>query len=108
MTAQHANLVTNERSVAKRPAGRVLIDVQQNAMGRPLAAAYSVRAFPKAPISAPVLPRELRPTLRPENLNIRTIFARMREKGDLWKEFWKSRQRIEGAIEALSSHLPRK
>src|SRR5256884_8093691 len=38
VTAQHPNLVTNERSVAKRPAGRVLIDVQQNAMGRPLAA----------------------------------------------------------------------
>jgi bifunctional non-homologous end joining protein LigD len=108
VTAQHANLVTSERSVAKRPAGRVLIDVQQNAMGRPLAAAYSVRAFPKAPVSAPVLPRELRPSLRPENLNIKTIFARLKEKGDLWKDFWKSRQRIEGAIEALSSNLPAK
>ncbi len=106
VTAQHANLVTNERSVAKRPAGRVLIDVQQNAMGRPLATAYSVRAFPKAPVSAPVLTRELRPSLRPENLNIKTIFARLNEKGDLWKDFWKSRQKIEGAIEALSSHLP--
>ena len=28
VTAEHAGLVTNERSVAKRPAGRVLIDVQ--------------------------------------------------------------------------------
>src|SRR5215472_12036571 len=55
VTAQHPNLVTNERSVAKRPAGRVLIDVQQNAMGRPLAVAYSVRAFPRAPVSAPVV-----------------------------------------------------
>jgi bifunctional non-homologous end joining protein LigD len=108
VTAQHPNLVTNERSVAKRPAGRVLIDVQQNAMGRPLAAAYSVRAFPKAPVSTPVLARELRPSLRPENLNIKTIFARLKAKGDLWKDFWKRRQRIEGAIEALSSNLPAK
>jgi len=106
VTAQHPTLVTNERSVAKRPAGRVLIDVQQNAMGRPLAAAYSVHAFPKAPVSTPVLPRELRPNLRPENLNIKTIFARLKEKGDLWKDFWKSPQNIEGAIEKLSSHLP--
>src|SRR6266581_3187667 len=105
VTAQHPNLVTNERSVAKRPAGRVLIDVQQNAMGRPLAAAYSVRAFPKAPVSTPVLPRELKPGLRPENLNMKTIFARLKEKGDLWKDFWKSQQRIEGAIEALSSKV---
>ncbi|HEY6946972.1 MAG TPA: DNA ligase D [Candidatus Acidoferrum sp.] len=106
VTAQHSNLVTNERSVAKRPAGRVLIDVQQNAMGRPLAAAYSVRAFPKAPVSAPVLPHELRPSLRPESLNIKTIFARLKEKGNLWKDFRKSQQRIEGAIERLSQNLP--
>jgi bifunctional non-homologous end joining protein LigD len=108
VTAKHANLVTNERSVAKRPPGRVLIDVQQNALGRPLAAAYSVRAFPKAPVSTPVSARELRPSLRPENLNIKTIFARLKEKGDLWKDFWKHRQRIEGAIEALSSGLSAK
>lgn len=107
VTAQHSNLVTSERSVAKRPAGRVLIDVQQNAMGRPLACAYSVRAFPKAPVSTPVSARELKPSLHPENLNIRTIFARLKEKGDLWKDFWKSRQRIEGAIEALSNHVAR-
>jgi len=108
VTAQHPNLVTNERSVAKRPAGRVLIDVQQNAHGRPLAAAYSVRAFPKAPVSTPVSARELRPSLRPEKLNIQTIFARLKEKGDLWRDFWKSRQGIEGAIEALSSHIQTK
>jgi len=105
VTAEHPNLVTNERSVAKRPAGRVLIDVQQNALGRPLAAAYSVRAFPKAPVSAPLLPRELRPSLRPENLNIKTIFARLKEKGDLWKDFWKKRQRLEAAIELLSESM---
>ena len=48
VTAEHPSLVTNERIVAKRPAGRVLIDVQQNAQGRPLAAAYVVRAFPES------------------------------------------------------------
>jgi bifunctional non-homologous end joining protein LigD len=106
VTAEHSHLVTSERIVAKRPAGRVLIDVQQNAHGRPLAAAYSVRAFPQAPVSTPLLPRELRPTLRPETLNIKTVFARLKEKGDLWGDFWKRRQRLEGAIEALSNRIP--
>jgi len=106
VTTEHSNLVTHERIVAKRPAGRVLIDVQQNAHGRPLAAAYSVRAFPEAPVSAPILPGELRPSLRPANLNIKTIFARLKEKGDLWRDFWKKRQRLEEAIEALSSRIP--
>jgi bifunctional non-homologous end joining protein LigD len=105
VTARHPTMVTNERSVAKRPAGRVLIDVQQNAMGRPLACAYSVRAFPKAPVSTPVAARELKMSLRPENLNIKTIFARVKEKGDLWKDFWKNQQRIEGAIELLSDAM---
>jgi len=106
VTAEHPNLVTSERIVAKRPAGRVLIDVQQNAHGRPLAAAYSVRAFPQAPVSTPLLPRELRASLRPETLNIKTVFARLKEKGDLWADFWKRRQRLENAIELLSRRMP--
>jgi bifunctional non-homologous end joining protein LigD len=106
VTAEHPNLVTNERTVAKRPVGRILIDVQQNAHGRPLAAAYSIRAFPQAPVSCPLLPRELRPSLRPETLNIKTVFARLKEKGDLWGDFWKRRQRLEQAIELLSERVP--
>ena len=106
VTSEHANLVTNERSVAKRPAGRILIDVQQNAHGRPLAAPYSVRAFPKAPVSAPILPQELRKNLRPETLNIKTVFARLKEKGDLWGDFWKRQQRLEEAIELLGQLMP--
>ena len=108
VASEHPNLVTNERSVARRPAGRVLIDVQQNALGRPLAAPYAVRAFPKAPVSTPILPRELRKNLRPETLNIKTIFARLKEKGDLWGDFWKRRQRLEQAIELLSERMPAK
>ena len=103
--AKHLNLITTQRIVAKRPAGRVLIDVQQNAHGRPLAAAYSVRAFPKAPVSAPVLPRELKTNLRPETLNMKTMPARLKEKGNLWADFWMKRQRLEGAIELLSQRM---
>jgi len=105
VTAEHPNLVTSERIVAKRPSGRVLIDVAQNAQGRPLAAAYSVRAFPKAPVSTPVHPRELRASLKPESLNIKSIGARLKEKGDLWANFWNSRQRLENAIELLSAQM---
>jgi bifunctional non-homologous end joining protein LigD len=106
VTTEYPNLVTNERIVAKRPAGRILIDVQQNAHGKPLAAAYSVRAFPKAPVSAPILPRELKSTLRPESLNIKTVWKRLQEKGDLWSDFWNKRQRLEEAIERLSQQMP--
>ena len=103
---EHPQLVTSERTVAKRPAGRILIDVQQNAHGRPLACSYSVRAFPKAPVSTPILPRELKPTLLPEKLNIRTILARLEKSGDLWADFWKQRQKLDQAIALLSAQMP--
>lgn len=106
VTTKMPDLVTYERTVAKRPRGRVLIDVQQNALGRPLAAPYSVRAIPKAPISAPVLPRELRPNLRPDQVNLKTIFPRLKKKGDIWADFWKWPQRIDKAIEQISARLP--
>ena len=102
---ENRNSITSERSVAKRPTGRVLIDISQNAYGRPLAAPYVVRAFPMAPVSTPLSPRELRPTLKPENLSIKTIFSRLEKQGDLWRDFWNRRQRLERAIEFLSGRM---
>jgi len=61
-----------------------------------------VRAFPKAPVSAPIAPSELRKGLRPEQLNIKSVFARLEKHGDLWADFWDKRQRIEEAVEALA------
>jgi bifunctional non-homologous end joining protein LigD len=105
VTAKHANLVTHERTVAKRPAGRVLIDVQQNAEGRPLAAPYVVRAFAKAPVSAPLLAKELKTSLRPEKMNLVSMVERVEEKGDLWADFFEKRQGLERAIERLSAGM---
>jgi bifunctional non-homologous end joining protein LigD len=102
---EHGNLITNERSVAKRPAGRILIDVSQNAYGRPLAAPYVVRAFPKAPVSTPITVDELRLGLKPESLNLKTTFSRLEKRGDLWGDFWKSRQRLDHAVELLSARV---
>ena len=97
--------VTFERTVAKRPRGSVLIDVDQNSQGRPLAAPYAVRAFPQAPVSAPITLRELRGNLRPETFNLKSILPRIASKGDLWADFWKRRQTIEVAVEKLSSQF---
>jgi bifunctional non-homologous end joining protein LigD len=102
----HPNWVTQERSVAKRPPKRIYIDVSQNALGRPLATVYVVRPFPKAPISTPVQPRELRAGLKPEKFNIKSIFPRLEKTGDLWSDFSKSPQSLENAIQKLSVRPP--
>jgi bifunctional non-homologous end joining protein LigD len=99
--ARLPKITTFERTVRKRPAGTVLIDALQNARGKPLAAAYCVRAFPKAPVSTPLGPEELKGIDEPSIWNIRTMAARMKKKGDLWSDFWKSRQDLSAALGRL-------
>ncbi|NDQ56830.1 MAG: DNA ligase D [Acidipila sp.] len=91
-------LVTFERIVSKRRKGTVLIDALQNALGKPLAAAYSLRPFPGAPVSTPVTESELAKKMRPEQLNVETIFQRLKRYGDLWKDFWENRQLLDEAV----------
>ncbi len=107
VAADEPDRVTQERSVEKRTRGKVYVDVFQNAAGRPLAAPYCARAFPHAPVSAPVLPAELRSTLRAEQFTIKTISARLEKKGDLWGTFWKKRQRLEEASKLLGEQVGR-
>jgi bifunctional non-homologous end joining protein LigD len=78
-----------------------LIDASQNALGRPLATVYTVRAFPGAPVSTPISAEELNPSLRPEKLNVKTTPSRVEKLGDLWSGFWKHRQRLEEAVDRL-------
>jgi bifunctional non-homologous end joining protein LigD len=95
---------TLERSIRKRPAGRVLLDALQNAKGKPLAAVYSARAHPGATVSTPVTADELvSGNIDPDAWTINTLPARLQSTGDLWKDFWKKRQTLDAALEALSS-----
>jgi bifunctional non-homologous end joining protein LigD len=94
---------TLERSVRKRPPGRVLLDALQNAKGKPLAAVYSARAHPGATVSTPVTAEELmKGTIDPDAWTIKTVPSRLQTTGDLWKDFWSKRQTLDAALEALS------
>jgi bifunctional non-homologous end joining protein LigD len=94
-------ITTFERTVRKRPAGTVLIDALQNARGKPLASAYSLRAYPKAPASTPVEASELKGSWAPERWNVRTMRERLRKKGDLCSDFWENRQELAPALRRL-------
>jgi len=61
---------------------KVFLDYNQNARDRTIASAYSVRAKPWAPVSAPVSWAEL-PDVESEDLTIATMPARYAELGDL-------------------------
>ena len=99
--AKHPGLLTFERSVAKRPAGRILIDAHQNSEGQSLASVYSARAFPHVPVSTPVRTNELDSKLVPEKWNLKSLARRLKKTGDLWANFWKQRQKLEPAVKLL-------
>jgi bifunctional non-homologous end joining protein LigD len=76
--------VSWEWAVAKRT-GRIRIDYTQNIINKTLAAPYSLRPTPGAPVSTPIAWEELDdPELRPDRWNIATIAQRVAEKGDLF------------------------
>jgi bifunctional non-homologous end joining protein LigD len=97
---------TLERSIRKRPPGRVLLDALQNAKGKPLAAVYSARAHPGATVSTPVTTDELmNGNIDPGAWTIKTLGSRLEAVGDLWKDFWRKRQTLDAALEVLSGRL---
>jgi bifunctional non-homologous end joining protein LigD len=88
-------VLTSERSVRKRRHGSIYVDAHQNSRGQSLACAYSVRAFPGAPVSTPVRLNDLRSDFSAERWTLKTIRARVGKVGDLWANFWNSRQQLE-------------
>jgi bifunctional non-homologous end joining protein LigD len=88
-------LITAEYRIAKRPAGRVLVDYNQNAWGRTLASVYSPRPKPLATVSAPVTWEELENGVRIEDFRIDNMPARIAELGDLWAPLAANRNRFD-------------
>jgi bifunctional non-homologous end joining protein LigD len=78
------DLATLERLIENRPRGTIYVDVQQNARGKSVVSAYSVRARNLAPVSAPLRWPELTGRLRLERFTVRTMPRRLARVGDLW------------------------
>jgi bifunctional non-homologous end joining protein LigD len=95
LASSHSALMTSEYRVAKRPAGRVLVDYNQNAWGRTLASVYSVRPRPDATVSAPVTWREVARGARIEDFTVQNMPRRIAKLGDLWKPLLASRGRFD-------------
>ena len=75
-------LVTTNWWKEERPDGAIFIDYNQNAKDRTIAAAYSVRGLPHAPVSAPVTWDEL-PDVEMADFTIATMPARFASLGDV-------------------------
>jgi DNA primase len=82
IAAEIPALATTEHRIGKRR-GKIYLDYMRNAVGQTAAAAYSLRPWPGATVSTPLAWIEVKKGLRPERFTIKTIFKRLRTKGDL-------------------------
>jgi bifunctional non-homologous end joining protein LigD len=94
LAAQRPDLITAEYKIAKRPAGRVLVDYNQNAWGRTLASVYSVRPTPRAMVSAPVSWKEVERGITLEDFRLDNMPARIERVGDLWAPLLAKARRV--------------
>jgi len=95
IAALRPELITAEYRIAKRPAGRILVDYNQNAWGRTLASAYSPRPLPLATVSAPLTWGELEAGARIEDFDLRNMPTRVARVGDLFAPLLAERGRFD-------------
>jgi bifunctional non-homologous end joining protein LigD len=93
--------LTQEFSKADR-GGRILVDTGRNGYGATFAAAYAVRARPRAPVSAPCTWDEVESgQVGPRTFTLRSLPARVAAAGDLWKALLTRRRSLRRPLERL-------
>jgi len=97
MERLHPDVITAEYRIAKRPAGRVLVDYNQNAWGKTLASVYSVRATPRATVSTPVTFDEIEAGIEIEDFRLDNVRERFVQVGDLWAPLQQKTGRLDMA-----------
>lgn len=85
---------------------KIFIDFNQATRDRTLAAAYSPRALPGAPVSTPVTWDEL-PEVKPGDFTIHTVPDRLAEVGDPWSDLHAQPGEIDAAYALWQSDLER-
>ena len=93
--------LTREFSKADRD-GRIYVDTGRNGYGATFAAAYTVRARPGAPVSAPCSWEEIeRGVVGPRSFTIRNVVERVARVGDAWADLRRSGRSLRRPIERL-------
>lgn len=87
-------IATVERTIAKRKSTQVYVDWMQNARGKSLAAVFTARAKPKAPVSMPLTWKQIEKGVKIEDFTITNVPELLQKKGDAWADFFKARQAL--------------
>ena len=93
--AQRApRIATVERTIAKRKSTQVYVDWMQNARGKSLAAVFTARAKPKAPVSMSLTWKQVEKGVKIQDFTITNVPELLKKKGDAWADFFGSRQSL--------------
>jgi bifunctional non-homologous end joining protein LigD len=93
---EHSDLVTMDQKVGKRT-GKIFFDANMNARVKTLAAPYSVRGIPGAPVAMPVEWSELE-RVTPLEFTMSNVADIVDERGDPWRDFFSEQQDIERVL----------
>lgn len=84
-----------------RRTGKVFLDFGMNTEGRNIAATYSVRPEPGAPVATPLTWDEVDSDIRPGDFTIASIWERLDRHGDLFAPVLQAGQRLDAAMRAV-------
>jgi bifunctional non-homologous end joining protein LigD len=96
----YPGLATTQWAKSKRRG--VLIDANQNGLGKTIASVYSVRPHPGAPVSTPLEWSEVDAGLDPRALTMGVVLSRVADQGDLFAGVLATRQSLSRAMKSLS------
>ncbi|UAM98568.1 non-homologous end-joining DNA ligase [Polaribacter litorisediminis] len=96
LAKKYPNLITTQKKSKKTHiSNKVTVDYLQNVISRNTAAPYTVRAYPNAPVSAPLTWKEVKNGgFLPKDFNIKTMPKRVEKLGDLFSEVLSIKQQI--------------
>ena len=101
LVARDPDHLTQEFSKVDR-AGRIYVDTGRNGYSATFAAAYTVRAKPGAPVSAPCTWEEIeKGKVDPDTFTMKNMPARIKKVGDLWAEVLRKGRSLKKPIEKL-------
>lgn len=93
---QHPKLITMDWRIAKR-SGKIFFDYTMNTRTKTLAAAYSPRGVPGAPVSMPLTWEQLE-TAQPTDFSLGNVAQRLAQTGDPWRDALARKQSLERTL----------
>ncbi len=107
LASQHSEIATTERRKDKR-GPRVYVDTGQTGTIRAIVAPYSVRAYPGARVSTPLVWDEVSFALDPSRFTIMSLPERAQSITDPMADFFQQPVDLAHAVAALSELVPKK